>query len=51
MAAPHTSTRRFAGAARSGVVGTVVAAVAYALPYVAMWSIVGLALGETISAT
>ena len=29
----------------------VLGAVAYALPYVAIWSIVGLALGETIRAT
>jgi hypothetical protein len=30
---------------------TVLGAVAYALPYVAMWSIVGFAFGETIRAT
>ena len=84
MASP-TSSRRVGGAARAGLAGTIVAAVAffdgvfinpilvgtlarfvagepigerrillgsiaYAVPYVAMWTLVGLALGGTVRA-
>jgi hypothetical protein len=42
---------RFVGGKPIGDRRIVLGAVAYALPYVAMWSIVGLALGETIRAT
>jgi hypothetical protein len=42
---------RFVGGERIGERRIVLGAVAYALPYVAMWSIVGFAFGETIRAT
>ena len=42
---------RFVGGKPIGERRIVLGAVAYALPYVAMWSIVGFALGETIRAT
>ena len=42
---------RFVGGKPIGERRIVLGAVAYALPYVAIWSIVGFALGETIRAT
>ena len=42
---------RFVGGKPIGERRIVLGAVAYALPYVAMWSIVGFAFGETIRAT
>jgi hypothetical protein len=42
---------RFVGGERVGERRIVLGAVAYAVPYVAIWSIVGLAFGETIRAT
>jgi hypothetical protein len=42
---------RFVGGNRIGERRILLGAVAYALPYVAMWSIAGSALGETIRAT
>ena len=42
---------RFIGGKPIGERRIVLGAVAYALPYVAMWSIVGFAFGETIRAT
>lgn len=42
---------RFVGGKPIGERRILLGAVAYALPYVAMWSIVGVALGETIRAT
>jgi hypothetical protein len=42
---------RFVGGKPVGERRIVLGAVAYALPYVAMWSIVGFAFGETIRAT
>jgi hypothetical protein len=42
---------RFVGGERIGERRIVLGAVAYALPYVAMWSIVGFAFGESIRAT
>ena len=42
---------RFVGGKPVGKRRIVLGAVAYALPYVAMWSIVGFVFGETIRAT
>jgi hypothetical protein len=42
---------RFVGGERIGERRIVLGGVACALPYVAMWSIVGFAFGETIRAT
>jgi hypothetical protein len=42
---------RFVGGKRVGKRRILLGAVAYALPYVAMWSIVGFVFGETIRAT
>lgn len=42
---------RFVGGKRIGKRRILLGAVAYAVPFVAMWSIVGFAIGETIRAT
>jgi len=42
---------RFVGGKRIGKRRILLGPVAYAVPFVAMWSIVGFAIGETIRAT